>query len=287
MVLELAARRRGRAYDPVVLDGFMEHAWELLESGEAEAGWDAVIAADPLPRVLDGAQLDEALRCLADFSDIRSPYTLGYSPAVAELIDKAAGATQQSGVVAAAALVQELGMTGVSNRVLERKGPLADGDWERVRLHPYLTERILAKSPGLAPLGALAAAGAYVAMTAARPWRPALTTKQAAQELRDGAAAGRFDAGAVDAVLDVAGEPVAPRRRFWPAGLTDREVEVLQLISEGRTNREVAGALVISVKTVGRHIENIYSKIGVSTRAGAAVFALQHGLTPPYAGTGD
>lgn len=125
-------------------------------------------------------------------------------------------------------------------------------------------------------------------MTAARPWRPALTIKQAAQELREGAAAGRFDAGAVDAaVLGVAGESVAPRRRSWPAGLTDREVEVLQLISEGRTNREVAGALVISVKTVGRHIENIYSKIGVSTRAGAAVFALQHGLTPPYAGTGD
>jgi DNA-binding NarL/FixJ family response regulator len=55
-------------------------------------------------------------------------------------------------------------------------------------------------------------------------------------------------------------------------------VEVLRLIARGRTNREVAEHLVISPKTVGRHVENLYAKIGVSSRAAAAVFAMEHSL---------
>jgi DNA-binding CsgD family transcriptional regulator len=69
-----------------------------------------------------------------------------------------------------------------------------------------------------------------------------------------------------------------PSRRAWPAGLSDREVDVLRQISLGRSNREVASQLFISPKTVGRHIENIYGKIGVSTRPGATLFAMQHQL---------
>jgi DNA-binding NarL/FixJ family response regulator len=60
--------------------------------------------------------------------------------------------------------------------------------------------------------------------------------------------------------------------------LTEREVEVLRLISRGASNRVVAQQLVISPKTAGRHIENIYAKINVSSRASAALFALQNGL---------
>ncbi len=70
----------------------------------------------------------------------------------------------------------------------------------------------------------------------------------------------------------------APAPRGWPAGLTDREVEVLRLIARGRSNREVAERLVISTKTVGRHVENVYAKIGVSSRAAAAVFAMENRL---------
>ena len=67
-------------------------------------------------------------------------------------------------------------------------------------------------------------------------------------------------------------------RQAWPAGLSDREVDVLKLISLGGTNREVAEKLFISPKTVGRHVENIYGKIGVTTRPAATLFAMQHHL---------
>lgn len=311
LVVEATADRRGKAYDPKILDGFLKHAWELLEEAETPPNWDAVIAADPLPRPLDRERLLEALNCLADFADMKSPYTYGYSHRVAELAIKAAGGglldTEQIGDLGAAALVQELGMTGVPNMVLEKKGPLTESEWERVRLHPYLTERILARCAGLSRARSLAvahhermdgggyhrgmtgsqltsgarllaAAGAYVALTSERSWRPAMPGSKASGTLRELAASGGLDADAVAVVLAAAGEPGPARRRSWPAGLTDREVEVLQLISQGRSNRQMAEQLVISVKTVGRHVENIYSKLGVSTRTGAAVFALQHGL---------
>jgi DNA-binding NarL/FixJ family response regulator len=63
-----------------------------------------------------------------------------------------------------------------------------------------------------------------------------------------------------------------------PAGLTAREVEVLRLVAAGRSNREIADELYLSVKTVGRHLSNIFFKIGVSSRTAAAAFAYQHGL---------
>jgi DNA-binding NarL/FixJ family response regulator len=83
---------------------------------------------------------------------------------------------------------------------------------------------------------------------------------------------------AVACVLAAAGKRAGPARPGWPADLTDREVEVLRLISRGRSNREVAQQLFISPKTVGRHVENLYAKIGVSSRAAAAVFAMEHRL---------
>jgi DNA-binding NarL/FixJ family response regulator len=66
--------------------------------------------------------------------------------------------------------------------------------------------------------------------------------------------------------------------RDRPCGLTEREVEVLAAVAAGATNREVASALVISEKTVGRHLANIFTKIGVGTRTAAAAWAREHGL---------
>jgi DNA-binding NarL/FixJ family response regulator len=63
--------------------------------------------------------------------------------------------------------------------------------------------------------------------------------------------------------------------------VTDREVEVLGLIARGRANKQVAATLGISAKTVGHHVEHIYAKAGVTTRAGATLFAMEHGLLRP------
>jgi DNA-binding CsgD family transcriptional regulator len=124
----------------------------------------------------------------------------------------------------------------------------------------------------------LAAADAYHAMTEDRPHRPALTPAQAASQLGADVEAGRFGRVEVDAVLAAAGQPRLPAAIVNPVGLTDREVEVLSLIARGRANKQVAAILGISVKTVGHHIEHIYAKAGVSTRAGATLFAMEYGL---------
>ena len=216
--------------------------------------------------------------------------------------------------VGRAALVHDVGRVGVPNGIWDRPGPLSAEQWERVRLHPYLTERVLRRCTlftsfaevaaghhervdgsgyhrglvgGQFDLSArlLAAADAYHAMTEDRPHRPPLAPAAAATQLLDDAAAGRFGRTEVDAVLDAAGQPVPAAGRApssqAAAGLTDREVEVLRLIARGRANKQVATALGISPKTVGHHIEHIYAKAGVTTRAGATLFAMEHGLLTP------
>jgi DNA-binding CsgD family transcriptional regulator len=133
------------------------------------------------------------------------------------------------------------------------------------------------------PLSAriLAAADAYNAMLEDRPHRASLTRGDAASELRRAARDGELDGAAVDAVLAAAGHPVR-RKPTAPRGLTPREIEVLVLVQRGATTRAVAEKLGITPKTAGNHIERIYAKIGVSTRAEAAMFAMQHGLVPAW-----
>ncbi|HXZ05637.1 MAG TPA: HD domain-containing phosphohydrolase, partial [Ktedonobacteraceae bacterium] len=180
-------------------------------------------------------------------------------------------------------------------------------EWERVRMHPYYTERVLARPGVLARLGAvaslhherldgsgyyrgfsanmlspaariLAAADVYHAMTEQRPHRPALTTEQAAEQLLREARAGRLDAESVNQVLAAAGHKVRSTHRKFVAGLSQREIEVLRLLARGYSKKQVAERLFISEKTVSHHTQHIYTKIGVSTRAGAAIFAMEHDL---------
>jgi DNA-binding CsgD family transcriptional regulator len=129
------------------------------------------------------------------------------------------------------------------------------------------------------PARILGAADAYQAMREPRPYRAALDPAEAAAELRADARRGRLDADAVEAVLGAAGHRV-PRRREGPAGLTPREIEVLRLLARGLSNKQIAATLVIAPKTVGNHVEHIYAKTGASNRAGAGLFAMQHGLLP-------
>ena len=178
---------------------------------------------------------------------------------------------------------------------------------ERVRLHPYYTERVLGRSQALAPLALLAgshherldgsgyhrgaaaaqlgvgarllaAADAFDAMTHDRPHRHALGPEQARDELGVMVGAGAIEKRVADAVLEAAGSAPTETRQGYPAGLTEREIEVLRLLAQGKTNREIAEALVITEKTAGHHVEHIYAKADVSTRVGAALFAMRHDL---------
>jgi len=114
-------------------------------------------------------------------------------------------------------------------------------------------------------------------MTQPRPHRPALAPDAAATELRVEVGAGRLDRRAATAVLEAAGHPPATRAEY-PAGLSEREVEVLALMCRGNTNKSIGLQLFVSDRTVGHHIAHIYNKIGFSTRAGATLFAMEHDL---------
>jgi HD-GYP domain-containing protein (c-di-GMP phosphodiesterase class II) len=309
----LARTRAGTQFDPAFAECLCADADIVLAGLDSVGTWDAVIDAEPaLAVVLSAERFDAALLAVANFVDLKSPYTLGHARAVADLSAQAgAGLGLPADAVVTlrrAGLVHDLGRLGVSNSIWDKRGPLGAGEWERVRMHPYLTERMLHKSPALAPLGAIAAqhrerldgsgyphglsgaaisraarivgaADAYQAMREPRPYRPQRSAAEAAAELRADVKAGRLDAEAAEAVLGAAGHRVS-RRREGPAGLTPREVDVLRLLALGLSNKQIAGRLVIAPKTVGSHVEHIYAKIGASSRATASLFAMQHGLLP-------
>lgn len=312
VALKTLKKRRGRAYDPCLTDLMVARAGELFDGLDAASSWDAVLALEPEPHAqLSEAEFDEACTALADFADIKSPFTFGHSRAVAAL---AVAAGRECGLSASdlttlfrSALLHDIGQVAISSGIFAKSGPLNDGDREKVRLHPYHAERVLARSTALSRLarvacghherldgsgyhrGArgdtllpmskiLAVAEVYQALIEARPHRPAHLPEQAAAMLRAEVRQGRLDGEAVAALLKVAGHRVAPVRRELLAGLTAREMDVLRLLAHGKTMKEIGAALGISPKTADNHIQNLYGKIGVRTRAGATLFAIEHGL---------
>lgn len=311
-VARTLAQRRGKAMRSDLVD-LAVGSIDQLVAEPAGSVWDAVVAAEPgaAPR-LTPTDIDDLLHALGDFVDLTSPFTVGHSALVAELAGHAASLTglPAEGVTRTrrAGWVHDLGRLSVSLSVWEKRGPLTRDEWERIRLHPYYSERILSRPALLASVGVLAgahherldgsgyhtgatgavlppaarilaAADTYATLLGERPHRPACPPGEAARSLRDRARAGQLDAGAVEAVLTAAGE-TPRRRRTGVNGLTAREVEVLGLVAGGRSNREIAAALQLSAKTVGRHLESIYAKAQVHTRSGATMFAMQHGLLP-------
>lgn len=312
---EVLQTRRGRAHDPSAVDAFIRHGAAIVAEIEASDAWAEVLRQEPGGTAwLSADQIDEALTAFADFADVKMPYTLGHSRAVARLAEAASrdmGASDgEVARVRRAALLHDLGRSGISNAIWEHQGALSMEQWERVRLHAYYTERVLACCKYLRPLGTLAgahherldgsgyhrgshrteldrsarvlaAADACQAMLQARPHRAARTLEQTARALGDEVSSGRLDGEAVEAVLAAAGAPPQRSRRSWPGGLTDREVEVLRLMAQGRSNREMSSRLGITPKTAGHHVQHIYDKLGFSTRAAAAIFALEHGLLDP------
>lgn len=310
-------RRSAGWFDPAAVQAFERCADDVFAELEAGSVWDAVLDAEPAPIVtIPERRIDELAEALADVVDLKSPYFLGHSGGVARLAGEAAAqlgrGDDASAAVRRAGLFHDLGRVGVSNLVWDKPGSLTAAEWEQVRLHAYNTERILARSPVLAPFAqiagmhheradgsgyhrgataaaiptdarVLAAADVFQALTETRPHRAALAPEQAAQEVDTMVAAGALDAEAARAVCESAGVAVRRGRASgrWPAGLTEREVEVLRLLARGLSKKEIAKALVIAPGTVHTHTVHIYEKLDVSTRAGVALFAMEHGLVPP------
>jgi HD-GYP domain-containing protein (c-di-GMP phosphodiesterase class II) len=304
-------RHRATNYDPALVDLFCDQAMTLLDGLDDEAEWDALLDGQPsLHRRVDGDELDRVLQALADLVDLKSPHLAGHSRGVANLVAEAARHAGLSSpdvtVLRRAGLLHDLGRLGVSNAILDKPRPLTAAETERVRMHPYLTDRMLARITSLTasrevaarhherldgsgyPRGLsagalspgdrlLAAADVYHALTEPRPHRPPLPPDQAARTIQAEVKAGRLDGDAVSAVLAAAGHR-APARRGWPGGLTGREVEVLVLLARGRVNKEIARQLGVTPKTVSNHIEHIYAKLSISSRAAATLFATQHSL---------
>jgi HD-GYP domain-containing protein (c-di-GMP phosphodiesterase class II) len=306
----MAGSRRGGQFDPAVVDAVLTSPEELFAFPPDGDVWgDALDHAPDRQARLTDEGFDRLVGAIGDFVDLKCPFTLGHSRAVATL---SAAAGQSLGVPAGdvstlrrAGHLHDLGRLGVSNQVWSKTGELIPSEWERVRMHPYLTERVLDRIPGLGPVRTvarahhehidgtgyplgiggstlgrnervLAAAVAYQSALEPRPYREAMSPEQAMARLRARSRSGALDPECVEAVLAVAGHRTTRLRR--DDLLTPRECEVLGLVSRGFSNREIAEQLVLSEKTVRNHVERTYTKIGATNRVGASLYALEHGL---------
>lgn len=312
-VIEVIGERAGGDFDPDVVNVFLGNAAEILgPPAPPETVWSEVLEVEPVPWLwLEDGAIDRALGAIGMFSDLSSSHLAGHSIGVADLAGRAAELQgfSQSDVerIRRAGLVHDVGRSAVSPAVWGRPGPLTADEREQVRLHPYHADRVLAPSPFLADLAPiatahheridgsgyhrgldassmspearlLAAADAFRSKTEPRPYREALSPQQAASVLAARAGKGGFDPEMVGVVAEAAGQPAPEIER--PAGLTEREVEVLGLLARGLRTKQIARELDIATKTADRHIQNSYRKIGVSSRAAATLFATEHGLVP-------
>jgi HD-GYP domain-containing protein (c-di-GMP phosphodiesterase class II) len=304
--------RRGGMYEPALADLFCANAAVLLQGNDAvdEA---TVLALEPEPAAeMDGESRRQAFEAMADFVDMRMPYSTGHARRVAGLCDGAAIAQRlpqlDREALWCAALAHDVGELIISVDKWLHEGQWTKQQRDRAQLHPYHSERMLAvlgtdaaaiarlvgshhenldgsgyhrglKAAQLSPASRiLAAAEAYQTLVEDRPHRAALSPRQAAAQLQTSVAQGRFDASAVAAVLNAAGNP--PRRQLARGpSLTPREGDVLRLLVSGQTVKEVAQTLSVAPKTADNHVQSLYAKLGVRTRAAAVLWAVENGLT--------
>ena len=235
----VVGQRAGGMFDPEICASFEACGHDVLGSLDGSDVWESVLESEPEPRRTVGeTRLDTVGRAFADMADLKTTFTRSHSTEVARMCEGAAAAVGAraggSSDLKRAALLHDLGRVGIPNGVWDKPGRLSSIDWERVRLHPYYTERILSRSPALAhlapvagahherqdgsgyhkrlsrsaiPMSAriLATADVYQAVTSHRPYRPAQSKPAAAKLLEDEARAGRLDPEAVSAVLAVEG----------------------------------------------------------------------------------
>jgi HD-GYP domain-containing protein (c-di-GMP phosphodiesterase class II) len=315
LATQALGRRAGWTLDPFIVDAFVASPGDLLAELQTGDPRQKILELEPTPVLeRDAAGCIEVAAAFGNLVDLKTTFTLGHSRAVARLATAAAGKlgldAPATALLELAAHLHDIGSVGISDLIWERAGPLTGSEWEQVRLHAYYSERILATSRSLeaaAPIvgmhheradgsgyhrgsrahdisaGArlLAAADAFQAMTEQRSYRNPLSPDQAGEQLRKESEAGRLDPDSVGAVLEAAGQrPTSRRGTPRPAGLSEREIEVLRLVAQGASNAEIAERLVVSRRTAEHHVQHIYAKIGVSSRAAAALFTVEHDLLP-------
>jgi len=306
LAVERLIRWSGRALDPTITSAFLDASRELLEHSDPDDLWTTVVAAEPLPHRFfrDDDHLDEVLAGFGDAADLKAPFFQGHSRGVALLARAAAFELQgvEPTLVYRAGLVHDLGRVAIPTGIWEQPRVLRPEEWELVRLHPYHSGRILARSPVLKPLAAivsrhherldgsgypmgvqggeldavtrlLAAADVWHTLGELRPHRPALPPEDAARVI----SSLPLDRDAVRAVLAADHGP-RPTFPALPVDLTERELEVLRLLATGLTKKQIAERLFISHSTVHTHTVHVYAKCQVTTRAGLAMFAMRHGL---------
>jgi HD-GYP domain-containing protein (c-di-GMP phosphodiesterase class II) len=312
--LDVARTRSGTHFDPEIARIVAEDRGSLFEDLDRDTV-DELLATEPAERdPLTDDELDRALEAIGDFYDLRCPFFAGHARATADLVRRAAESMQlpvaDARLASRAALVHDVGRFGVPGSVWGKPGPLTANEQERMRLHAYYVERIFSRPEPVRRIGLLAAthhermdgsgyhrgvggtmlsqgarvlavADAYAAMMQPRPYRDPLSETEAVRALQADAADGRLDPVATEAVLAAAGHRVSRTRAGGPAGLTTREIDVLALLAQGMSNKHIARELGISPKTVGNHVEHVYSKLGVSNRTGAAMYAMQYGMIGP------
>jgi putative nucleotidyltransferase with HDIG domain len=309
--LRVVVQRAGGAYDPKMAEAFVTNAGALVPLLDTTAARQKALDLEPgVPHALDAREIEEACLVIGDFSDLRLPHAISHSRSVASLAEAAASRlglpAQLGSEIRLAALLHDIGYAAVPVRArgghVDRRG--ADGD---VKLHPYHGEQIVGRVSalrGVADLlgrhheatdgtgyfrglnahtlsaGAriLAASEFYQTALEGRFALPPLDAAGAAAALRGEIGAGRIDAEAAKAVLAAAGHKVAVKKTEHLAGLTNRELDILRLAAAGLTIKAIGQRLGIAPKTVDNHLQSLYAKIEVKTRAGATLFAIEHGL---------
>ncbi len=305
--LSQVASRAGSYLEPALADSFDPSLLAGLDDGDPFQG---VLDTEPDPvRFVDEAELLEVARTFGDLVDLKSPWLQGHASAVGDLAGDAAVALlgrDDARTVRLAGHLHDVGRIAVSSRIWDKPGPLSGTERDQVELHPYYSERVLSRVPELAgvarlaglhhercdgsgyhrgltaaavpmPARVLAAADRYRCLVEDRPYRTGLPAVDGAARLRVEARNSGLDGDAVEAVLEAAGHRRGARRPR-ASGLTERQVEVLRLVAAGLSNREIAKRLAISPRTAEHHVQDVYLKIGLSTRAGATLFAMEHGL---------
>jgi len=310
--LNAVARRAGRSLDPEVARAFRASSadpafFEML--GSSELGQALRHFASTKLSLAREVSVDVATLCLADLVDLKSKRTAAHSRSTAELAERLAlelGADESEAALChRAGLVHDLGLLGVPAFLLDQPAPKA-AERARIELHPHLTEQLLGAVPALTEVTAIAAAhherldgsGYPRGVTASALPRAARIlavadeydelvrgTEGRAPATRDEAmkallaqAGTRLDAAVVRALGKVLNSSPREESIERPAGLTEREVEVLRLVAVGLTLKEIGRELALSQHTVRHHLEHVYEKIGTSNRAGATLFAVENGI---------